>query len=109
MGDVPKISQSLLDELVKTKEANMTPSEQVATRVKALEIGIQLAHAKGAPGHAVYIAADLYAFLLTGQRPEWQKRGEEVVEPKPRTAQATSGIIKRPRGRPRKHPQAMEH
>ncbi len=58
-------------------DGEMTDTAQVNIRLAALEIGLKIAVEKGKASHAPYIAADLYKFLLTGEKP---KTREERLE-----------------------------
>lgn len=51
-------------------DGHFTEAQKIDLRVAALEFAVQIATAKGKPGHAPYIAGDLYDFLLSGKRPE---------------------------------------
>lgn len=47
----------------------LTEADKLNLRGLAMEMGIELAIAKGKPTRASHIAADIYEFLLTGARP----------------------------------------
>jgi len=54
---------------------------QANMRLAALEIGLKIAVEKGKASHAPYIAADLYKFLLTGEKPKTreERMGTDVT------------------------------
>lgn len=62
-------AQAAIRQCVAAAEKLLTQDKRVEIRAKALEVGIQLATARGKPGHGPYVAADIYAFLLTGIKP----------------------------------------
>jgi len=53
----------------KYSDDHLPQAMKMDLRMKSIELGIALATAKGKPSHAVYIAADMYRFIITGERP----------------------------------------
>ena len=53
----------------KYADDHLPQATKLELRMKAIELGVALANAKNKPSHAVYIAADMYRFIVTGERP----------------------------------------
>lgn len=87
---IPMAERVPLSERVLAKvgeDGSFTEAGKVELRLVAMEMAIEIATAKGKPGHAPYIAGDIYSFLLTGERPKVPdfvtNRQAQAEEPQP--------------------------
>jgi hypothetical protein len=67
--------------IISDQDMKLTDGQLIELRLKAVELGVQIATASGKPHHAPYIAGDLYKFLLTGRKPEGpQQRKKDALD-----------------------------